>query len=417
MHVVIFEDDLWPRLAPLSLSRPVFTLATGMSSLLEKQIRHLAPTRLTLWVRDELAEYCRESLVGKIGITTLVNEPLPDERVALINGRTLHYTRYRIPAADGAVVDADDRVRTAFCRVPGLVHTDALNQTDRWRQLLDLPRIEPQTKLVSALWDLIAWNRESLRMDARELRGLANVESAGPYDLLNPREIWRSEEVKIEAGCVLDAREGPIVLGDGATLGANTVIKGPAFIGPYTWIRPLSLIRPGTTVGTMCRVGGEISNSILLGWSNKTHDGYLGDSYVGKWVNLGALTTTSNVKNTLGEIDIDFGAERVSTGSAHLGALIGDHVKTAILTRLMSGGYVGFNSMIACSQIPPRHVPSMSFITDKGTAPYDLEKAMTVAQRMFALRERPWNQMEERVFRYAARIAATVEGRAGTGGT
>src|SRR5690554_26657 len=100
MHVVIFEDDLWPRLAPLSLSRPVFTLATGMSSLLEKQIRHLAPTRLTLWVRDELAEYCRESLVGKIGITTLVNEPLPDERVALINGRTLHYTRYRIPAAD-----------------------------------------------------------------------------------------------------------------------------------------------------------------------------------------------------------------------------------------------------------------------------------------------------------------------------
>jgi UDP-N-acetylglucosamine diphosphorylase / glucose-1-phosphate thymidylyltransferase / UDP-N-acetylgalactosamine diphosphorylase / glucosamine-1-phosphate N-acetyltransferase / galactosamine-1-phosphate N-acetyltransferase len=410
MHVVIFEDDLWRRLAPLALSRPVFTLSTGMSSLLEKQIRHLAPSRLTLWVREELAEYCRESLVGKIGITTAVNEPLGDERVMLVSGRTLHFTRYKIPAGEGVVVDAGDRVRVAVGRAPGLTHLDALGQTDRWKQLLELPRLEPQTKLAGALWDLLAWNRESLKMDARELRGLANVESAGPYDLLAPKEIWRSEDVKIEPGAVLDAREGPIVLGDNVVIGANTVIQGPAFIGPYTYVRPVSLIRPGTTIGTMCKVGGEISNSIMLGWSNKSHDGYLGDSYVGKWVNLGALTTTSNLKNTYGEVSIDFGDEEILTGRTNLGALIGDHTKTAILTRFMTGSYVGFNCMIGCSSIPPRHIPSMSFMSDKGTRPYDIDKAMEVAKKMFARRERPWNQMEENVFKYAAAAAQEIEG-------
>ncbi len=410
MHVVIFEDDLWPRLAPLSLSRPVFTLATGMSSLLEKQIRHMAPKRLTLWVRDELAEYCRESLVGKIGIPTYVNEPLSDERVALVSGRTLHFSRYKINGHDGAVVDPDGRIRVAFTKAPGLTHTDALTQSDHWKALLDLPRIEPQTKLVTALWDLLAWNKESLLMDARELRGLKNVETAGPYDLIGGKEIWRSEDVSIEPGVVLDASQGPIVLGDGVSIGANSVIQGPSFIGPYSGVRPVSIIRPGVTIGTMCKVGGEISNSIMLGWSNKSHDGYLGDSYVGKWVNLGALTTTSNLKNTYGEISIDFGAEDVMTGRMNLGSLIGDHTKTAILTRLMSGSYVGFNAMIGCSAIAPKHIPSMTFMTDKGVTPYDPDKAMEVARRMFARRDRPWNQMEQNVFRYAVKVAAELEG-------
>jgi hypothetical protein len=148
----------------------------------------------------------------------------------------------------------------------------------------------------------------------------------------------------------------------------------------------------------------------MLGWSNKSHDGYLGDSYVGKWVNLGALTTTSNLKNTYGEVSIDFGEEEILTGRLNLGALIGDHTKTAILTRFMTGTYVGFNCMVGCSQIPPRHIPSMSFMSDRGTRPYDLDKAMEVARKMFARRERPWNQMEQHVFEYAARIAREIEG-------
>ncbi len=409
MHLVIFEDDLWPRLAPLSLTRPIFTLTAGMSSLLEKQLRHIAPSRLTLWVRDELAEYCRQTIASKLGIPTTVNEPLPDERVMLIHGATLHYERYQLPPTNGAVVDEQGRLRTILTQSAGLTHHDALQQSQRWQDLLNLPRLQPQARMVTALWDLITWNRQSLTKDGQELHGLSNVESAGPYDLLNAKEIWQSREVKIEPGCVLDGREGPIVLGDGATIGANTVIKGPAYIGPYAYLRPVSLIRPGTTIGAMCKVGGEISNSIMLGWSNKSHDGYLGNSYVGKWVNLGALTTTSNVKNTFGQISVDFGSQQIDTGTGHLGSLIGDHVKTAILTRLMSGSYVGFNCMLACSQIAPKHLPSLSFITDDGRADYDLEKAIAVARRMYDLVNHTFDELEENIFRYAARAAREIE--------
>ncbi len=411
MHVVIFEDDLWPRLAPLSLSRPVFTLATGMSSLLEKQIRHLTPSRLTLWVRDELAEYCRESLVGKIGLPTAVNQPLDEQSALLVNGRTCHFSRHVSWKGDGVVVDEDGRPRLITTQAQGLSHRDVLERSDRWRSMADLPKVEATAKTVTALWDLLGWNKESLLADARELRGLVNVESAGPYDLMKPKDIWRSDGVSIEPGCVLDARNGPIVLSDGVIIGANSVVQGPAFIGPYSSVRPVSIIRPGTTIGAMCKVGGEISNSIMLGWSNKSHDGYLGDSYVGKWVNLGALTTTSNLKNTYGEIHLDFGGENVATGRMNLGSLIGDHTKTAILTRLMSGSYIGFNSMIGCSGISPKHVPSMRFITDAGSTQYDLDKAMAVAQRMFIRRDRPWNAMEESVFRYAVKAAALTETR------
>lgn len=413
MHVVIFEDDHWKRLAPLSLSRPVFTLATGMSNLLEKQLRHLQPTRLTLWVRPRLEAYCRELLLPNLQIPTQINTPLDDERVILVNARTLHFTRYRVPPGDTVVVDESDRVRIAVTRQPGLSHLDALEQSDRWKTLLDLPHAEPQTRLVTALWDLIRWNKESLAMDARELRGLSNVESAGPYHLLNPKEIWEGEGVKIEPGCVLDAREGPIVLGDNVVLGANVVVQGPAFIGSYSQIRPVSLIRPGMTIGAMCKIGGEVSNSIILGWSNKSHDGYLGDSYLGKWVNLGALTTTSNLKNTYGEIAMRMNAnsdEPIRTGLRNLGSLIGDHTKTAILTRLMSGSYIGCCSMIGCSNIPDKFVKSFSFLTDKGEQPYDVDKAISVAQHAYARRGVQWKPIDEQMMRDLAKAAAEVEG-------
>src|SRR5690554_902902 len=113
MHIVIFEDDRWKRLAPLTLSRPVFTLATGMSNLLEKQLRHLQPTRLTLWTRPEMAEYCHELLVPNLQIPTQVNTPLDDERVMLVSAATLHFARYHVPTGEAVIVDDPDRVRVA----------------------------------------------------------------------------------------------------------------------------------------------------------------------------------------------------------------------------------------------------------------------------------------------------------------
>jgi len=159
----------------------------------------------------------------------------------------------------------------------------------------------------------------------------------------------------------------------------------------------------------MCQVAGEVSNSIMFGCSNKSHYGYLGDSYVGKWVNLGAGTTTSNLKNTYGSITAFSGEGASNTGRRNLGSVIGDHAKTAIGTRLMAGTYLGFCAMVATSAHAPKFVGSFTFLTDQGAQPYRVDKAIEVMKAMFARRDRQADDLDEQVIRYVAQTAPSVE--------
>lgn len=412
MHVVIFEGSRWTTFAPLSLSRPVFTLMTGTGTLLEKQVRHLKPTRLTLWVRPELEEHCRVRLVPEMPCPTEVNVPLDDEPALLTSGRTVHMASFEYPPHQ-AVVTTDDEnsdfIRAAFVQDAGLSGADALGRTPRWQRLLNLPHMMPQGRIVESLWDLIAWNEDSLIEDATQLRDRPAPKAGGPYHMVHEEDIWIDPAASICAGAVLDASKGPVVIASGATVGANSVLQGPCYIGHHTFIRPLSLIRAGTTIGRFCTVGGEVSNSIMLGDSNKAHDGYLGDSYLGKWVNFGAGTTTSNLKNTYGEITLDIAGRKVPTGRLKLGALVGDHSKTGILTRLTAGTYIGFCSMYSAAPSAPRFIPSYSFWTDKGREEYQLEKAIEVTRRVYTRRDRQFTPTDERVMQYVARSAGAVE--------
>jgi UDP-N-acetylglucosamine diphosphorylase / glucose-1-phosphate thymidylyltransferase / UDP-N-acetylgalactosamine diphosphorylase / glucosamine-1-phosphate N-acetyltransferase / galactosamine-1-phosphate N-acetyltransferase len=407
MHVVIFEGIRWHTFAPVALSRPVFTLATGMSTLLAKQIRHLRPDRLTLWVRPELEEHCRQRIVPTTGVPTAVNQPLDgDEPTLLVSGRTVHFGQYEWPPHEAVMADEDGIVQSAFVRDPGLAPRDAWDRTDRWLKLLDLPRMMPQARMVDSLWDLIYWNEESLVEDAARLVDTRPTKPAGPYHMVNDDEVCIDPTAKIEPGCVLDAAKGPVVIADHARVGANAVLQGPCYVGPYAQVVPLALVRGGTTIGTMCKVGGEVAESILLGYSNKSHDGYLGHSYLGKWVNLGAGTSTSNLKNTYGEINVQIGQHVYPTGRRFLGALVGDHTKTAVHTRLGTGSYVGFCCQLAGSGQSPRFVKSFTYWTDKGTEPYRMDKAIEVTRRVFARRDRAFTELDERMMRYVAEVAA-----------
>lgn len=408
MHVVIFEGNLWHTFAPISLSRPLFTLATGMSTLLDKQIRHMRPSRLTLWVRPEMVGYCRDRVVPRMSVPTEINTPLDDEPALLLSARTVHFGRYEFPPQDAVAADGDV-VRSARVTSPGLSWEDAWNQTDRWRKLLDLPRMMDQSRMVESLWDLIHWNEESLIEDATHLQRAPGGKPEGPYHMVRDEDVWLGKDVKWEPGCVLDATNGPVVIGDGATIGANAVIQGPCYIGPHAVIKPLSLIRPGTSIGTACRIGGEVAESIILGFSNKSHEGFMGHSYVGKWVNLGAGTTTSNLKNTYGEISVQIGQKKIPTGRRFLGALIGEHAKTGILTQLTTGTYVGFASMLAGVGWAPKFVPSFTYWTPTGAEPWKLDKAIEVAGRTFARRDRVWTPTDEQIMRYVHDNAASVE--------
>lgn len=409
MHVLIFEGSLWSAFAPLSLSRPVFSLATGASSLLEKQLRHLQPDRLTLWVRPEMEAFCRRRIVPHLKIPTEINRPLDDEPALMFNGRAVHLASFEFPPHDAVVVDEGETIRLAYASRPGLGPRDVFDRSPAWLGLLELPHTMPQARLVDSLWDLVHWNEESLVEDFAHMPPEGQEKPAGPWHLLNAPDVWLAKDVKLAPGCVLDASKGPVMIGAGATIGANAVIIGPCWIGPHAKIRPLTQIREGTSIGAGCTIGGEVSHAIFLGHSNKAHEGFVGHSYVGKWVNLGSGTTTSNLKNTYGEVRARIGGREVPTGRQFLGSVVGDHSKTAILSRLSAGTYVGFCSMLAGSGHVPRMVPSFTFLTDSGTRPYDMRKAIDVTKRVFARRDRQFDTTDEQLMRYVADTAPAVE--------
>jgi UDP-N-acetylglucosamine diphosphorylase/glucosamine-1-phosphate N-acetyltransferase len=385
-----------------------------MGALLDKQVRHLRPSRLTLWVRPEMAEYCRTRVAPRMPVPTDVNTPLGDEPAMLVSARTVHFGRYEIPPEDGVVVDGDV-VRSARVTAPGLSWEDAWNRSPRWMKLLDLPRMPDQSRMVESLWDLIHWNEESLIEDATQLRrepGWKPADKpAGAYHMVRDEDVWLGNGVTVCPGAVLDASRGPVVIRDGASIGSNAVIQGPCFIGANAEIKPLAFIRPGTSIGPACRIGGEVAESIILGFSNKSHEGFMGHSYVGKWVNIGAGTTTSNLKNTYGEISVQTGKQqKVPTGRRFLGALIGEHSKTGILTRLPTGCYVGFASMLTGHGFAPKFVPSFTYWRENGAAePWQLEKAVEVAQRTFGRRDREWAPIDEDIMRHVHANAAKIE--------
>jgi UDP-N-acetylglucosamine diphosphorylase / glucose-1-phosphate thymidylyltransferase / UDP-N-acetylgalactosamine diphosphorylase / glucosamine-1-phosphate N-acetyltransferase / galactosamine-1-phosphate N-acetyltransferase len=409
MHVVIFEGHRWPSYAPLSLSRPVFMLRCGLGTLLEQSIRCLKPTRLTLWVRPGLAEYCRQHVAPNLPVPCKVNEPLDHEPALLSSGRCIHLQSYEVPSGPSVVLDEGNLVRKALVHAPGLSPDDCLRRTDAWMKLSDLPQAPPESRLPQYVWDIAQWNDEIIVADTIEMRGEATDHPAGPYHLVHKEDVHLAANVSIEPGVVLDASKGPVVIDAGVTLGANSVLQGPCHVGAYTAISALTYIRGGTSIGTGCKIGGEVASSIIMSYSNKVHYGYLGDSYLGEWVNLGAGTTTSNLKNTYGPISVRIGPQQIATDRRFLGSMIGDHSKTAIGTRLMTGSYVGYCCLVAGSDLPPKYLPSFTFWTDKGSEKYRMEKAREVMTQVLGRRGKPWTEQDQAMVEYVAQTASEVE--------
>jgi UDP-N-acetylglucosamine diphosphorylase/glucosamine-1-phosphate N-acetyltransferase len=412
MHVVIFEGNNWRQFAPLTLSRPSFELCCGVGTLLEKQIRFTNPTRLSLWVRPGLVDYCRQFVVPRLPFPTDINTPLDDQPALLLSSLTVHRTPFEHTNSQSVVIDETPIgpvVRHAWVADPGLSPGDVFKRTPRWLKLLDLPRSMPRSRLPQYIWDLIAWNEESIVSDSIDPQRVSNPKPAGPYHMLEESSIWFGSGVNPGPGCVLDASKGPIILSDRVSIGANAVLQGPCCIGPDSIISPLSVIRPGVSIGPMCKIGGEVSNSIVLGYTNKPHEGFLGDSCIGQWVNLGSGTTTSNLRNTYSPIRMSLGGPEIDTGRRFLGSLIGDHTKIAIGTQLMTGSYIGCNCMIATSKYPPTFIPSFTFLTDKSAETYRLDKAVSVMKASFNRRNRQWSAIDDVMNQFTLETAKEVE--------
>ena len=207
----------------------------------------------------------------------------------------------------------------------------------------------------------------------------------------------------VEPGVLFDTRRGAIVLEQHGYVRSGTRLEGPLFVGPGTELLggPIG----GSAIGPRCRIRGEVTSSVFLGYANKAHEGFVGHTALGRWTNLGAGTTTSNLKNTYGPIRLELGAERVETGRQFLGSLVGDHAKTAIGTLLPTGAVIGVGANVFGRPNVAKYVPAFAWGLDGGR----MTEAgfLTVARRVMPRRQvevtDPVAAMLAAVHRYAAR--------------
>ncbi len=233
----------------------------------------------------------------------------------------------------------------------------------------------------------------------------------GPWELVaalgewgGKGEVFYGSNVRVEEPVVIDVTEGPVIIADDVRIEAFSRIEGPAYIGRGSVIHS-ARINHHTYIGEVCRVGGEVEHSIIAGYSNKAHLGYLGHSYVGQWVNIGAGSVTSDLKNTYG--NVRYGRARLDTGMLKLGAIIGDHARLSIGTMTYAGKSIGASSHVY--GVVDVDVPPFLIYSSQGrprTEEMDLDRAMAMAERMMSRRGRELTEDLREIFRGAYEVSA-----------
>jgi len=221
----------------------------------------------------------------------------------------------------------------------------------------------------------------------------------------DPSLIFLEEGAVVEAS-TLNTRGGPIYIGKGAEVMEGCLLRGPIVLGDHAQLKMGAKIYGPSAFGPESRVGGEVSNSVILGYSNKGHDGFMGNSVLGEWCNLGADTNTSNLKNTYGNVQVWSYADRkqVETGLQFCGLLMGDHSKSGINTMFNTGTVVGVAANIFGSGFPPKHIPGFSWGGAEGFETYDVERALSTARRVMERRSIPMTVVDEAVLRHLSNV-------------
>jgi UDP-N-acetylglucosamine diphosphorylase / glucose-1-phosphate thymidylyltransferase / UDP-N-acetylgalactosamine diphosphorylase / glucosamine-1-phosphate N-acetyltransferase / galactosamine-1-phosphate N-acetyltransferase len=401
MRIAFFEDQHVSGLNPVALMRPVYELLCGQFSLRERLIRRFSVSEWGAFLRPWLAETYREEQPE-----AQVNDSfwLQQGTTLLINGRWLPTLESlaNIEPGEAGIVD-DELVYLTLDSEEAILFND--NSWDDVLATLSRSRknIQASGSLIRHPWDLINQNANQLLADYRLRQyGWSQFEPGPQVAVLGPVEnVYIHPRANVDPFVVLDARTGPISIEAGACIQPFTRIEGPCHIGYDSQLFRAN-IREGTTIGPTSRVGGEVEASILHGYVNTYHDGFLGHSYVCPWVNLGALTTNSDLKNDYSNVKVPLSGVPTETNSNKVGCFIGDHTKTALSSLFNTGSSIGMMSMVLPGgELLPKHIPSFSRVwhgeLDDGLS---LEDGLTTARTAMGRRNCELTSAQERLIRF-----------------
>jgi UDP-N-acetylglucosamine diphosphorylase/glucosamine-1-phosphate N-acetyltransferase len=399
MHICIFEDEQYLNFEPLIYSRPVYDLVCGMTTLKEKIIRAFLKEKIVLKCRNYL-----EPFVKSENPKLKVNQFDKDDYL-FINGRIVVSTNLKnilkvksneekVFVSNGVTIAA----KLSWRKIEELELAKA--EIIDTKLFSNLPTEEVDVECANYLWDLVYLNGKEIQNEFKILtkgKPSAKKKYAG-LSLVNKKNIFIEKDVEIKPGVVLDASTGPIFIEKNVTIFPNAVIQGPFYVGESSKIKSCATVYPNVSIGKVCKVGGEIEDTIIHPYTNKQHSGFLGHSYLGSWINLGADTNNSDLQNNYGTIKVQVNGKHIDSGKQFVGLMMGDHSKTAINTMFNTGTVVGFSSNVFGEGFPPKYIPSFGWGGSESMKEYKLSKAVDTATAVFARRDKNFNKNDENMF-------------------
>lgn len=368
----------WTSLQPLTLTKPIAHLRIGILKIYEKWAYYLSQTPKIKTVAAYLNAY--NSFDSEINTTFIHSSVLP----------TTHLAQAILNLNSGESLYAQGT----------LVASKIGNTKETFEK--EVAYMLPITKL-SNPWDFFACNEQEIALDFAIITHNKTSQAISQTNTIigETKNIFLEPGATVEAS-ILNASNGYIYIGENAEIMEGSMVRGSLALCESASLKLGAKIYGATTIGPHSKVGGEVNNAVIQGYTNKGHDGFLGNSVLGEWCNLGADTNNSNLKNNYGSVRAYSFSQKdyVDTHLQFLGLIMGDHTKCSINTMFNTGTVTGVFANIFGSDFPPKFIPSFSWGGSQGFVPYDIEKALDVARAVMQRRHIELTKNEEDILRY-----------------
>ncbi len=375
MKIIIYERNC-KDFFPLINLYPQFNLRIGMKTIAEHILYHSPEAKIAYMARDlfKIRGINPKGPTLYLSSQSIITQKivLPKEETKFtIDGKVAGFLKYR-PPFPKSIKDVD-------------------------RTLINIKKKRRLSGyILNNLWDLIKYNQEILtyhyKMYKRKGKTTKGINIIG-----NKRNLEVAQDAAVHKFVTMDVSEGPIYIDKNAVIRPFTTIVGPSYIGPRTIIDRAKIVK--SSIGPMCRIGGEVESSIFQGYSNKCHNGFIGHSFIGEWVNFGALTTNSDLKNNYSSVRLQIDRKERDSGMMKLGCFVGDHTKTGIGTLIPTGAVIGSFVNFFGGGMMPRYVSCFKWLMVKKEEVYQLKKAIETAKVVMRRRNIRMSKQYENLIR------------------
>ncbi len=378
MNVILFDqENFWKNLLPLTYTRPVSEIRIGILTIKQKWDLEL----------NTNCSYSSRSYLSK-------KFPLKEQPESLFINGSLCPTP--------ALLAEIKKLKPGQALIKNNELLALVGEAKHVKALTDIEKIEFKEDIlnVANVWDVFQKNGDAIKLDFELLtKNKISQALSSSVTVIGDKKLIFLEEGAIAEACIFNTSGGPIYLAKDAEVMEGSAVRGPFALGEHSALKLNTKIYGATTIGPHCKVGGEVNNSVIFGFTNKAHDGFLGNSVLGEWCNLGADTNNSNLKNNYGNVKL-FNYQQikmVDTGLQFCGLIMGDHSKSGINTMFNTGTVVGVGANIYGGSFPATHIPSFSWGGSEGFETYRLDKMFETAEKVFERRSLKLDAIEKEI--------------------